>query len=206
MKKIFAAIVFSLFYVGISSAVTHTVLVGQGNTLTFSPNTLSVVVGDVVHFEWVSGSHTTTSVTVPSGASTWTNSITSTSTSFDYTVAVAGTYDYKCNPHGGSGMTGSFTATTTGVTTKYSDIRSSSVLTPNPVVDQTVLKFTSASSFKATVRIYDITGVFISEEKIKIEQGDNAHSLNVANLTTGMYYVNVLDKDDAFLVLRLIKQ
>jgi plastocyanin len=205
MKKIVLVISW-MFYGMVSNAVTHTVLVGQGNSLIFSPNTLSVVVGDVVHFEWVSGSHTTTSVSLPGGATTWDNNISSTSTSFDYTVTVAVTYNYKCNPHGGAAMTRSFTATTTGVTTKYSEIRNSSVISPNPVVEQSVLKFTSASSFKATVRIYDIAGVFISEEKIKIEQGENTHALNAANLTSGMYYVNVLDKDDAFLVLRLIKQ
>lgn len=154
-----------------SLATTHTVFVGQSG-LTFSPNTLNVVVGDVVHFEWVSGSHTTTSVSIPVGAATWDNGITSTSTSYDYTVTVAGTYNYKCNPHGGSGMTGTFTATTTGVTNKHVEIKNSSVISPNPAVDQSVLKFNSSSSFKATVRIYDITGVFISEEKIKIEQGE----------------------------------
>lgn len=206
MKKILALFLISFLYILNVQATTHTILVGQGG-LTFSPNTLNVMVGDIVHFEWVSGTHTTTSLTIPANAATWNTSLTSTSTSFDYTVTEAGTYNYQCNPHSGSGMNGSFTASTaTSIKNKYSEITNSSKLSPNPAVEQSTLSFNSSTAFKATVRIYDATGVLMSEEKIKIEQGDNTHSINTTPLRSGMYYVNVLDKDEAFLVLRLIKQ
>lgn len=79
---------------------------------TFSPaNINNVTVGDTMRWVWVSGSHTTTSTTIPSGAATWNSPITSTVTSYEYKVTKAGTYNYKCTPHTGMGMVGSFVAT-----------------------------------------------------------------------------------------------
>ena len=77
-----------------------------------SPQTISnVVVGDIIEWVWGSGFHTTTSVTIPSGAATWDASINSSATSFQYTVTVAGSYNYFCSIH--AGMTASFIATST---------------------------------------------------------------------------------------------
>jgi plastocyanin len=75
----------------------------------FTPSTLNVTVGDVIHFVWVSGSHTTTSTSVPAGAATWNSNMNSVTTSFNYTVTVAGTYNYWCEIHA-PGMAGSFNA------------------------------------------------------------------------------------------------
>ena len=77
----------------------------------FSSPTLNVKVGDVIHWVWVSGFHTTTATSVPSGAATWDASLTSTSTTFDYTVTKVGSYSYECSIHPLQ-MQGTFTATT----------------------------------------------------------------------------------------------
>jgi plastocyanin len=78
----------------------------------FSPTNLpNVAVGDTIRWVWVSGTHTTTSTTIPFGATSWDHPITSSNTFFEYKVTVAGDYDYKCTPHEGMGMVGAFTAT-----------------------------------------------------------------------------------------------
>ena len=78
----------------------------------FAPANLpGVHVGDTIRWVWVSGSHTTTSTTIPFGAAAWDHPITSTNTSYEYPVTVAGAYNYKCTPHEAMGMVGSFTAT-----------------------------------------------------------------------------------------------
>ncbi|NVO19933.1 MAG: T9SS type A sorting domain-containing protein [Bacteroidetes bacterium] len=78
----------------------------------FSPASITdVVVGDTMRWVWVSGSHTTTSTTIPASAATWDHPINSSNTSFEYKVTVAGTYNYKCTPHAAMGMVGSFIAT-----------------------------------------------------------------------------------------------
>jgi plastocyanin len=83
----------------------------------FNPSSITdVVVGDTMRWVWVSGSHTTTSTTIPAGASTWNSTINSTTTSYEYKVTVAGTFNYKCTPHAAMGMIGSFVATAPAAT------------------------------------------------------------------------------------------
>ena len=87
----------------------------QVSNFQFSPSSLpNVNLGDTIRWKWVSGSHTTTSMTIPAGASSWDSPINSTITSFEYVPAVTGTYNYKCTPHFSMGMTGTFTVS--GVT------------------------------------------------------------------------------------------
>ncbi len=75
----------------------------------FTPASFSINLGDTIRWTWVGGSHTTTSLTIPSGSSAWDHSITSSSTTFVYVPSKTGTYNYKCTPHFAMGMTGSFT-------------------------------------------------------------------------------------------------
>lgn len=94
-----------------SKAIVHDISV---NSNSFSPNSITnVQVGDVIRWTLDGGSHTTTSVSVPAGASTWDYTFSGIGDTFDYTVTVAGSYSYKCNFHGG--MTGTFTALVLGV-------------------------------------------------------------------------------------------
>ncbi len=88
-------------------AVKHIVLVGN---YFFNPSTVTVSVGDTVRWQWSAGSHTTTSGAIPGGAASWDELITSSNTTYDYHVTVAGNYNYVCTPHAGMGMVASFTA------------------------------------------------------------------------------------------------
>src|SRR5437773_315381 len=114
LKAMLTMLVCLAFFSIKSSATIHTVNVAD---FQFSPATISdVVVGDVIKWIWVSGTHTTTcdpdiesTNSLPAGAATWDASITSGSTTFQYTVTVAGVYNYFCNIHG-TIMSGSFTA------------------------------------------------------------------------------------------------
>ncbi len=84
--------------------------------ITFSPKTFTAVVGDTVNFVWGSGTHTTTSTSVPTGAVTWNAPISSSHTSFQYVITKSGTYNYQCNFHVSMGMVGSFTVSAPPVT------------------------------------------------------------------------------------------
>lgn len=91
------------------AANTIVVTVGPASSLTFSPSIFSCSLGDTVMWVWATGSHTTTSTTIPGGATPWDQNINSTNTFFRYVPAVTGTYNYQCTPHSSFGMTGSFT-------------------------------------------------------------------------------------------------
>ncbi len=106
MKKILFPFLCLLFLK--SQATTWQVNVSN---FQFSSPTLNVKVGDIIHWVWVSGFHTTTSITVPSGAATWDASLSSPGATFDYTVNKAGSYSYECSVHPLQ-MQASFVATT----------------------------------------------------------------------------------------------
>jgi plastocyanin len=71
----------------------------QVSNFQFSPSTVTANVGDIIRFQWSSGFHTTTSTSVPGGASAWDNPINSGNLTFDYTLQVQGTYQYDCTFH-----------------------------------------------------------------------------------------------------------
>jgi plastocyanin len=94
-------------------AVTHIVQFGGSFGFAYSPNSLSVKVGDTIKWEGSFTTHPLSSTTIPSQAASWQNA---SGTTFIYVVKAPGTYNYQCDVHFSSGMTGSFTATSsTGV-------------------------------------------------------------------------------------------
>ncbi|MEO8209347.1 MAG: plastocyanin/azurin family copper-binding protein [bacterium] len=77
----------------------------------FSPSNISASVGDTIRWTWLNGSHTTTCdgsalTSRPAGAAPWNAPLNSLNPSFRYVITIAGTYNYRCNPHGAAGMVG----------------------------------------------------------------------------------------------------
>ena len=91
----------------VAKATIHTVQVAN---FSFTPNAVNAVVGDTMEWQWVSGNHTTTSLTVPGGAASWNSPMTSSTQTFQYKITTAGTYTYDCTIHS-SVMTGTITVT-----------------------------------------------------------------------------------------------
>lgn len=107
MKTLYITAVTMLALALQSPAQIHTI---TQTGFSFSPQNLTVNVGDTIRWQWTSGAHTTTSVTVPAGAAPWDAPLSNSSQQFQYVVTTAGTYSYVCVPHQGMGMTGTFTA------------------------------------------------------------------------------------------------
>src|SRR5438046_1885228 len=101
----FLSLTFLVSFVNTSTATTQVVNVAD---FSFTPSSFTINLGDTVTWSWVGGTHTTSSTTVPSGASTWSANINSSHKTFTYVPAVTGTYNYQCNIHP-SLMMGSFT-------------------------------------------------------------------------------------------------
>jgi plastocyanin len=98
-----------------ANAVTHVI---QVSNFSFTPSSIpNVQLGDVVRWVWVAGTHTTTSSSIPAGAAAWNVVISNTSTIYEYTPTVTGTYNYVCTPHAGF-MFASFTVINAGPVTR----------------------------------------------------------------------------------------
>jgi len=89
--------IFTFVCVAISShAKIWTVTVAN---FQFNPAVLNVVVGDTVRWTYISGFHTTTSLTMPAGAQSWDAPMQSAGAKFDYIIKKPGAYTYDCTIH-----------------------------------------------------------------------------------------------------------
>jgi plastocyanin len=82
-----------------ATGTTHQVATG----MEFSPDTVNCMVGDSIRWTQVSYVHTTTSTSVPGGATTWDQPIEASSPVYSRVLTVPGTYTYECTPHGFTG-------------------------------------------------------------------------------------------------------
>lgn len=138
-----------------SFAVLHTVVVKD---FSFTPATLTAHPGDTIQWTWQSGTHTTTSTTIPSGAAAWDNPMTSSSTTFNYVVPnVVGTYNYKCTPHASMGMTGSFTVVSNVGITPVTAAPVSFSIAPNPASGYVHIQLVGPASH-FSVKVIDLLG------------------------------------------------
>ncbi len=149
MKKstyfIFAMVFIAAMALNTSSfAVKHVITVGN---FFFNPTSVNVNVGDTVRWVWVAGTHTTTSNPggIPAGAASWDALITSSVTTFEYKVTVAGSYAYVCTPHA-PGMAGTFTASAAAPTLSVSP----SNRNVSAAAGSTTFSVTSNSSWNAS--------------------------------------------------------
>jgi plastocyanin len=184
-------------------ATKHVVSVAN---FAFAPTAIpNVAVGDTIRWVWVSGTHTTTSTTIPSGAATWNSSITSTITSFEYKVTVAGIYNYKCTPHATSmGMVATFTATDATRIQDVSSVFGNLQLSPNPASEFVRVSFNPSIPFKGSVKLFDLLGNSIWESESSFDAGMNLTEINLAFLPKGIYFVALSDDRNNRLVKRLI--
>ena len=129
----------------------------------YTPNSLSVSVGDTIQWTGDFAFHPLSSTAVPTGAQTW---HVASGTFFQYKVSLEGTYNYACDIHGGTGMTGSFTATVTDITERGETgqlIKFKLGLNyPNPFNPTTDIRYQIADGGFVSLKIFDVLGREVS--------------------------------------------
>ncbi|TKK67456.1 hypothetical protein FC093_14265 [Ilyomonas limi] len=97
MKKI--TLLFTLAFIAISSASFAKRIIIKVSNFQFSPSSVNAKVGDTIIWKWVTGKHTTTSLSIPANAKAWDRPIDVDHKSFRYILKVAGVYKYDCTIH-----------------------------------------------------------------------------------------------------------
>jgi plastocyanin len=101
-----------------AAPTTFTVLVGPGDSHTFSPSSLDIRVGDTVHGVWEASGHTVTSgargnadglFCSPNDGTCAGSQTSGRGSTYDHRFTTPGIFPYFCRPHYGSGMSGSVT-------------------------------------------------------------------------------------------------
>ena len=103
-----------------SKAATIQVQVGAGG-LKFTPQNVTINVGDTVQWTWAANGHSSTSGTPGHPDGMWDSGVNNIGFVFSHTFTTAGTIAYYCTPHGSCcGMIGSVKVTAVSDTVQIS--------------------------------------------------------------------------------------
>lgn len=128
----------------------------------FSPSSRTINQGDQITWVWGGvGSHTTTHV--PSGGPVlWNQTINSSNQEYTRTFNTAGTFNYKCTPHG---FTGTITVNSTsgvldepGTDGTLPDNASLNQNSPNPFNAATQFEYSLSADGRVRLTVYNILG------------------------------------------------
>ena len=180
MKKIYIY-TFLLMASLCAKATIHTVLVADFN---FIPASVNAVCGDTVAWVWSSGTHTTTSTSVPACATPWNAPITTTQSTFAIVIPCEGTYNYNCTVH--PSMTANIIATcATGI---KEQTLSASLLSPNPFTESVSVTYQN----KDRIVIYNMLGKAMRE--FSLIPGSTMVQLDLEGLPSGIYFLGLFSK------------
>ena len=186
-----AAVVLLAFGAHVSSAATnHTVLFGDQVGFAYSPNSMSVNVGDTVTWVGDFAAHPLSAVSVPTDAA-WFH--VATGTSFSYVVLKAGTYNYQCDFHALDGMTGLFTAILTGATASDGSTTVPTVFSldqnyPNPFNPTTTVSYGLPRKSFVSITLFNAIGQKVADV-FRGEQAAGSHTakIDASGLPSGVY-------------------
>lgn len=161
-----------------SFATKHNIAVAE---FSFTPSSLTIPLGDTIVFNWVNGTHTATSTSVPPGAAPFDAPISSGSVILTYVPTKVGYYAYICTPHSSMGMTGSFSVTfPTGVSQTNLPAFN---LSPNPARTNVQVQLSDNQSL-TRVSIVNIIG-----KELYYGVFTGSANISVENLPDGVYFI-----------------
>lgn len=189
MKKSIFLFLAILLLININTYATIRTVTVQNYT--FTPTPLNAFVGDTVKWQWIIGTHTTTSGTIPPGAALWNASIDAINTSFMYKITTAGTYNYACSFHGTLfGMTGVINATAAGIKQIETVVNKFELMQnyPNPFNPTTNIRFNIPQKSFVSLKLYDITGKELGTlVNSELNEGGYLVDFNASTYASGIY-------------------
>ena len=159
----------------------------------FDPAIFTVNAGDTIMWMWdnSAGQHTTTSTTIPNGATAWDEVISQNSQMFIYIPSIPGSYDYVCLYHESMGMVGHFTVNgSTGITENMPTAFSINALVNSS--SELVINYGVPDAGNVSLSFYDILGNQLADIKTQPQAaGYYTEKKTVQNMQGGVYFVSL---------------
>jgi plastocyanin len=141
----------------LSAAATHEVAIAS---FTFTPDSLSILVGDTVHWVLNNGIHSTTSGTngVPDGK--WDSDLMSSpGDTFNHVFSQPGPNPYFCTLHWSMGMVGVIVVTGAGMAEEAGQKNFvPASIAPNPMKRTATITFSLTAASRVKLGFYDVSG------------------------------------------------
>ncbi len=206
IRRVFTVLVITML-AGATPAVGETVIVEVSN-FAFTPSNVTIDEGDVIRWEWISGSHTTTSGSGCNGDGLWNEPIDISNQMFERQFNDAGSYPYFCIPHCSFGMTGNITVEMpTGVLDgdAASTVPGEFALQqnyPNPFNAATVIRYTLERDADVQLRVYDVLGRTVATlvddtQQLGVHEANwDGTNENGEPVASGLYFYRLTVDDD----------
>jgi plastocyanin len=163
--------------------------------ISYTPNDISVSVGDTIEWQGDFSTHPLKSapapLAFPVGAAPFENS---QGTTFRYVVTVPGDHGYFCQVHAGNGMVGKFTAIASDVNEVDNKMAALNAY-PNPTSQQLTLSYTLTKGSNVHITLFDMNGRTLSETIAAGVSGPNTTYMSVSSLPVGSYYYSIQTSD-----------
>jgi plastocyanin len=196
----FKALLFLLFFFFIPIfSIAQTVHVVEVRNFEFVPMNVDIAVGDTVEWQWVEGTHTTTSDST-TGQNVWDEPIDIGHQVFRFVITAPGVHHYHCTPHQ-SIMVGTITATAVNSVDDETNSPEKFQLSqnyPNPFNPVTKIKYEIPLGFATspfskggfvTLKVYDILGNEVATLVNEVKSaGEYEVEFNENNLPSGIYF------------------
>jgi plastocyanin len=179
-----------LILLGVMTAEAKKWVVTVKNYSFFPYNLTHVRAHDTIQWVWESGSHTTTSTSIPVGADSWDNPINQDTTSFIYIPTDNGTYFYRSTPDTAGGMSGQFTVTGGNGVNENAGKNGYSVY-PNPFQTDVTVHFPGNHNSPGLVQIYDQEGKMVRSVILDLSAGSSSQTIGMTGLPRGTYIFRI---------------
>jgi plastocyanin len=197
LKVAFVTFIFiaSYGFNGYTVPVKHSVSIVN---LTFSPSTLTINAGDTVEWAYAGEmSHNVngTTATYPSNPASFGNSV-GISWVYSFVFTIPGVYDYRCDVHYSSGMTGQITVlNNSGINGNLFNNKFVKNIFPNPALNYTAIELSDdvdITSGTLSVSVYNAIGrelKQISDIKSRIIR------ISTESLPAGLYFYQLKNRN-----------
>ncbi|CAN5420558.1 hypothetical protein BH11BAC1_BH11BAC1_02120 [soil metagenome] len=196
-KNIYSLFLAAAIFIACSYQSNAAIVTVNVVSSTFSPADFTINSGDTIMWVWGSGNHTTTSVSIPSGATPWDELINHNATMFIYVPLLTGSYNYECSFHASMGMIGHFTVTgSTGIATNTgpSLLRLSAT---SPIIEEMHIQYEIPQITPINIALYDILGNKVKTIFSALQNaGTYSLSADVMNLRSGIYMLRLETGDN----------
>lgn len=189
-KVILLAAILVFFFAPFTHATKYVIDVTNNK---FTPNDIAIDIGDTVTWDFLEGSHTTTSGVSCVSNGIWDSGTKDSGTTYMRVFDSAGAFPYYCTHHCADAMVGQVRVRTSSIdkeNTLY--LTGSFSAYPNPFNNKSILQYELKKPAKINIQLVDLAGRVVAEINPMSMVGVNRTEIKTDDLKEGIYVARLI--------------